>query len=142
VNAGKVAARLGFSVLERGALQNSRSDGGWRLPGSAFGSWGGHVGLRRRSDSQCAALRTECSRSVRCSCWSSQKGPRQEDRNGHPAAGNAPYVNWFREAWPYIQGHRGSTFVIVIPGEVVANRSALESILQVRSILATPQLEL
>jgi hypothetical protein len=32
--------------------------------------------------------------------------------------------------------------VIVIPGEVVANRSALESILQVRSILATPQLEL
>jgi hypothetical protein len=41
------------------------------------------------------------------------------------------FVNWFREAWPYIQGHRGSTFVVVIPGEVVENRAILDSILQV-----------
>ena len=51
--------------------------------------------------------------------------------NGSPTTNNLPYVNWFREAWPYIQGHRGSTFVIVIPGEVVENRTMIDSILQV-----------
>ena len=51
--------------------------------------------------------------------------------NGSPTTNNLPYVNWFREAWPYIQGHRGSTFVIVIPGEVVENRAMIDSILQV-----------
>ncbi|CAI5478395.1 unnamed protein product [Closterium sp. Yama58-4] len=42
----------------------------------------------------------------------------------------AQFVRWFREAWPYIQGHRGSTFVIVVPGDVVANRQIFDSILQ------------
>lgn len=28
-------------------------------------------------------------------------------------------MNWFREAWPYIQGHQGSTFVLVISAEVI-----------------------
>ncbi|EFJ12067.1 hypothetical protein SELMODRAFT_125041 [Selaginella moellendorffii] len=45
------------------------------------------------------------------------------------------YVSWFREAWPYIQGHRGSTFVIVIPGEVIANRLVLDNVLQDISLL-------
>uniref|UniRef100_A0A7I4EYL7 Aspartate/glutamate/uridylate kinase domain-containing protein n=1 Tax=Physcomitrium patens TaxID=3218 RepID=A0A7I4EYL7_PHYPA len=70
--------------------------------------------------------------STKCYCWSSQKGQGygQEKNTGNLAAGNVPFVNWFRAAAPYIQGHRGSTFVIVIPGEVVENKSALESILQ------------
>ena len=134
-SAGKIATQLEFGVLDTGSLQNSKSVVGRRLPGHALGSRDhdeGYVGLRRRINPQCAPLRTECSRSTRCSCWSSQKGQGQEKKNGYPAAGNVPYVIWFREAWPYIQGHRGSTFVIVIPGEVVENRSALDSILQVR----------
>lgn len=74
---------------------------------------------------------SEARSQIVCQCWSSQKPPQgQESKNGYATAGNVPYVTWFREAWPYIQGHRGSTFVIVIPGEVVENRSALESILQ------------
>ncbi|KAG0626945.1 hypothetical protein M758_2G163500 [Ceratodon purpureus] len=123
VGAGGVAARLG-------SLQNEVADVGCRLPGFALRSCNygdGYVGLRRQGN---APLRTECSRVTRCNCWSSQKGQGQEKKNGYPVAGNVPYVNWFREAWPYIQGHRGSTFVIVIPGEVVENRSALDSILQ------------
>ncbi|XP_024369175.1 probable amino-acid acetyltransferase NAGS2, chloroplastic isoform X2 [Physcomitrium patens] len=79
--------------------------------------------------------------STRVYCWSSQGRQAHEKNNvysgndGYPAVVNVPYVNWFREAWPYIQGHRGSTFVIVIPGEVVENRNALESILQDISLL-------
>ncbi|BBN08630.1 amino-acid N-acetyltransferase [Marchantia polymorpha subsp. ruderalis] len=42
----------------------------------------------------------------------------------------ALFVQWFRGAWPYIQGYRSSTFVLVIPGEVVADRSKIDGILQ------------
>lgn len=96
---------------------------------------------------------------TQCHCWSSQgrwgDSSQEKDRNGSTngstngasngatngvansvsngssITNNLPYVNWFREAWPYIQGHRGSTFVIVIPGEVVENRAMIDSILQV-----------
>jgi len=40
------------------------------------------------------------------------------------------FVGWFREAWPYIRGHRGSTFVVVVSWEVVAGPH-LDGILQV-----------
>lgn len=30
----------------------------------------------------------------------------------------ASFVTFFRQASPYIEGHRGRTFVVVVPGEV------------------------
>ncbi|OAE26523.1 hypothetical protein AXG93_1406s1150 [Marchantia polymorpha subsp. ruderalis] len=47
----------------------------------------------------------------------------------------ASFVHWFREAWPYIQGHRSSVFVIVLPGDVIADGAKLDGVLQVSSIL-------
>lgn len=40
------------------------------------------------------------------------------------------FVGWFREAWPYIRDYRGSTFIVLISGEVVAGPN-LDGILQV-----------
>lgn len=44
------------------------------------------------------------------------------------------FVGWFRQAWPYIQGHRGSTFVVVISGEMMATPH-IDCILQDISLL-------
>lgn len=44
------------------------------------------------------------------------------------------FVGWFRQAWPYIQGHRGSTFVVVISGEIMATPH-IDCILQDISLL-------
>ena len=34
-----------------------------------------------------------------------------------------PFVQFFRQASPYIEGHRGRTFVICCPGEVTRSRT-------------------
>ncbi|KAI5057322.1 hypothetical protein GOP47_0027337 [Adiantum capillus-veneris] len=35
-----------------------------------------------------------------------------------PQDSQTHFVSWFREAWPYIRGHQGSTFVLVISPEI------------------------
>ncbi|KAL6752404.1 Aspartate/glutamate/uridylate kinase [Haematococcus lacustris] len=39
------------------------------------------------------------------------------------------FVQFFRQASPYIAGHRARTFVIVIPGNVTSNRTLLQSVM-------------
>ena len=65
---------------------------------------------------------------------------------------NDPYVNWFRQTSPYINAHRGKTFVIMLSGETAAQPNfnhivhdiALLNSLGVRLVLvqgARPQID-
>ncbi|KAK3127548.1 hypothetical protein QOZ80_7AG0574840 [Eleusine coracana subsp. coracana] len=68
-------------------------------------------------------------RGIRCCAARNPSGG-----GGGGVASGEEFVGFFREAWPYIRGHRGSTFVVVISSEVVSG-PLLDGILQDISLL-------
>ncbi|CAI5473770.1 unnamed protein product [Closterium sp. Yama58-4] len=86
------------------------------------------VASRRQTNTRVAVQGYQGGNRTEGDASSDEDAARAEDLRD--ALKEAQFVRWFREAWPYIQGHRGSTFVIVVPGDVVANRQIFDSILQ------------
>ncbi|KAK2965537.1 hypothetical protein RJ640_030585 [Escallonia rubra] len=70
---------------------------------------------------------------VRCSCGGCSVGEETERVNGSSEE-NERFVKMMREAQPYFQAHRGSTFVVLISAEVV-DTPHLTSILEDISLL-------
>lgn len=52
-----------------------------------------------------------------------------------PPESYSDFVNHFRNASPYIEGHRGRTFVLVIPSEVLERRDVLWPVLEDLALL-------
>ncbi|XP_066390109.1 probable amino-acid acetyltransferase NAGS2, chloroplastic isoform X1 [Miscanthus floridulus] len=101
----------------------ARLAAGGEVPGSVRPCSG-----RLAASFPCAGRRRRLATVVRCAGGGLPAGAAAEAEEG------GRFVGWFREAWPYIRGHRGSTFVVVISGEVVAGPH-LDGILQDISLL-------
>lgn len=54
----------------------------------------------------------------------------EREKNIANGLGAEKFVEAFRQASPYIVNHRGSTFVVVVPGSVMKKRDVLEGIIQ------------
>lgn len=55
---------------------------------------------------------------------------RQRDYGSLDRSQYGLFVQFFRQASPYIEGHRGRTFVIAVPGEVVDRKEILHTLLE------------
>eukprot|EP00959_Pyramimonas_sp_CCMP1952_P416808 8732474-Pyramimonas_sp.AAC.1 len=72
--------------------------------------------------------------STRCQAYQSESDDSYDEVSEMPAINKSHmrFVEFFRRASPYVETHRGSTFVLVIPGRVMGDEKALRSIIKVR----------
>ncbi|KAK9810524.1 hypothetical protein WJX72_012135 [[Myrmecia] bisecta] len=83
-------------------------------------------------EGRAAACLSACNRQTLEHAASSSNGNGQATLAKKPETASQPnkFVQFFRSASPYIEGHRGKLFVLIVPGEVVEDKTALHPLLE------------